>query len=74
MPKDPQYTITVTEGRVAIAEASADATALFTIVPADVEKLTSGELDLNVAYMQGRVKAAGDMRDVLAVLKAARPT
>lgn len=71
MPKDQQYTITVTHGRIAVAEADGEATVLFTLVPADVEKLTSGELDLNAAFMQGRVKASGDMHGMLAVLKAA---
>ena len=35
------------------------------------EALQNGELNLNVAFMQGRVKAAGDMTKLMALLPLA---
>ncbi len=60
MPKDAQWVIE--EG---------DATVVFTASPADAEAVQSGDLDLSVAFMQGRVKAAGDMRALFALLRRA---
>jgi putative sterol carrier protein len=72
MPKDAQYVITVDDSGLTVAPLDGDAPVVFTAAPADVEALQSGELDLNVAFMQGRVKAAGDMKALYALLRRAR--
>lgn len=69
MPKDAQYVITVDDGGLTVAPLDGDAPLIFTAVPADAELLAAGELDLAVAFMQGRVKAAGDGAALLALLK-----
>ncbi|HVV38589.1 MAG TPA: SCP2 sterol-binding domain-containing protein [Acidimicrobiales bacterium] len=60
MPKDAQWVMTSddVEGEV-----------VFTASPEDAELAQAGKLDLAVAFMQGRVKAAGDGRALLALLK-----
>lgn len=78
MPKDQQFTIGVVDGRVRVIEVAAGEAppAVFTVTPADAEAIERGELDVNVGYMQGRIKAAGDMKvvlDVLHSLRLARP-
>lgn len=72
MPKDEaQFTI-VAEGTaltVTPLEAGSDATLVFTSKAADLDAIGKGEVDLNVAFMQGRVKAAGDMKQLFALLR-----
>jgi putative sterol carrier protein len=72
VPKtDAQYVITVQGGAVSVTPASGDAALVWTLVPGDAEAVQNGELDLNVAFMQGRVKAAGDNALLLQTLRAA---
>lgn len=42
----------------------------FTIAYDDAVRIDSGELELSAAYMQGRLKADGDMAKLLALLAA----
>ena len=70
MPKDAQYVITIEgKGRVSVAPLEGEAPVVFTATPADAEALAAGKVDLAVAFMQGRVKAAGDGRALLELLK-----
>jgi hypothetical protein len=71
VPKDAQYVITLDGDRLQVQPAAGDAPLVFTATPADAEALANGELDLAVAFMQGRVKAAGDNRALLDLLKNA---
>jgi putative sterol carrier protein len=70
---DPQFVITVADGRVSVAplETGVDAPLVFTAKSADAEAVASGELNLNVGFMQGRIKAAGDMRALMDLLARA---
>lgn len=68
MPKDAQYTITLDGDQLAVAPLEGEASVVWTLVPADVEALESGSLHLDVAFMQGRVKGAGDMKALLDLL------
>ena len=72
MPKDAQYTITLDGDGLRVAPLEGDAPVVFTAVPGDVDALQSGELDLAVAFMQGRVKAAGDMKAFFELLTRTR--
>jgi hypothetical protein len=70
---DLAYTLAFVDGRVVEAsvgrdDAKADCTFLET--RDDATKIAAGELDLHVAFMQGRVKMAGDMGRLMAVLEA----
>jgi hypothetical protein len=69
VPKDAQYVITRSEDGLVVAPLEGDAPLVFTALPADAELLADGKLDLAVAFMQGRVKAAGDGKALLALLK-----
>lgn len=69
MPKDAQYVITRGSDGLVVAPPEGDAPVIFTATPADADALAAGELDLAVAFMQGRVKAAGDGRALLELLK-----
>jgi hypothetical protein len=69
MPKDAQYVITRADGGLTVAPLEGDAPLVFTATPADADALAAGKLDLAVAFMQGRVKAAGDNRALLELLK-----
>jgi hypothetical protein len=65
------YTLAMVDGRVVEAtvgrdDAAADCTFLET--HDDAVRIASGELDLHVAFMQGRVKMSGDMGRFMAVL------
>ena len=68
MPKDAQYVVTIDDGGYTVAPADPDAPVLWTLTPADAEALQAGSLDLNVAFMQGRAKAAGDGKALLEFL------
>ncbi len=72
MPKDQQFTIAVSHGVAFVAEvvAGREPAAVFTASPVDAEAIGRGELDVNVAFMQGRIKASGDMKEILGVLRA----
>ena len=69
MPKDAQYVVALDDGSLTVAPLDGDAPVIWTLVPADAEALQSGSLNLNVAFMQGRAKAAGDGRALLELLK-----
>jgi hypothetical protein len=69
MPKDAQYVVTLRDGGIDVTPLAGDAPLVFTAVPADAELLAEGKLDLAVAFMQGRVKAAGDNRALMELLK-----
>jgi len=71
VPKDAQYVVTLDGGRLSVAPLEGDAPVVFTATPADADALAAGKLDLAVAFMQGRIKAAGDGRALLELLKAA---
>jgi len=72
VPKDAQYTVTLDGDRLVVAPLQGDAPVVFTATPADADALAEGKLDLAVAFMQGRIKAAGDGKALFALLKAAR--
>jgi hypothetical protein len=67
--KDAQYVITFGADGLVVAPLEGDAPVVFTATPADADALAAGELDLAVAFMQGRVKAAGDGKALLELLK-----
>ena len=69
---DVRYSMAVVDGRVAEQSLGDDADAEVTLtLPYDTSvAILTGELDLNVAFMQGRVKIAGDMAKVLGLLPA----
>jgi hypothetical protein len=69
VPKDAQYVITCGADGLVVAPLEGDAPVVFTATPADADALAAGELDLAVAFMQGRVKAAGDGKALLELLK-----
>jgi hypothetical protein len=69
VPKDAQYVITLGADGLVVAPLEGDAPVVFTATPADADALAAGKLDLAVAFMQGRVKAAGDNRALLDLLK-----
>jgi putative sterol carrier protein len=71
VPKDAQYTITLDGDRLIVSPLEPDAPVACTATPADAEALAEGKLDLAVAFMQGRVKASGDNRAVLDLLRQA---
>lgn len=73
------YTTTYAEGRPVAAElvaapakgaASGDAVTLGLSYD-DARRVAGGELELGVAFMQGRLKAEGDMKTIFALLRAA---
>lgn len=72
MPKDPQWVISVDDSGLTVTPLEGDPPVVFTATPADAEAVQSGSLDLSVAFMQGRVKAAGDMKELYALLRRAR--
>jgi hypothetical protein len=66
------YTIAFVDGRAVEATFGRDdegADCTFLETPDDAAKIASGELDLHVAFMQGRVKLNGDMGRWMAVLE-----
>jgi SCP-2 sterol transfer family len=75
---DVVFTLAFEDGRVVDAalaggsEPDPDAELTITTTYADTLALASGELDLNVAVMQGRAKVAGSMRALLAILPVTR--
>ena len=72
MPKDAQYVITRGDDGLVVAPLAGDAPVVFTATPTDADALAEGKLDLAVAFMQGRVKAAGDGKALLELLRQAR--
>ncbi|MEY2470214.1 MAG: sterol transfer family [Actinomycetota bacterium] len=71
---DPQFVITIGDGKLNVAplQPGDDASLVFTAKPADAEALQNGTLNLNVAFMQGRAKAAGDMTKLMELLPQAK--
>jgi hypothetical protein len=65
------YTLSLVDGRVVEATVGRDdegADCTFLETRDDAVRIASGELDLHVAFMQGRVKMTGDMGRFMAVL------
>ena len=74
MPKDEtQFAVALADGRpvVTVLEPGATAAVVFTATAASTEAVRTGELSLNVGFMQGRIKAAGDMKELMQILAAA---
>ena len=75
---DVLFTLTFEDGRlldaalVAGHEPDPDAELTITTTYANTLLLASGDLDLNVAVMQGRAKVAGSMGALLAILPVTR--
>ena len=71
---DGDATLTLADGRLAGVAPGTDATASVTLTftRADADAVVAGELDPSVAFMQGRMKTAGDPGLVLRVLAHAR--
>jgi predicted lipid carrier protein YhbT len=65
-----RYTHAIVDGRLTAAALGDDpeADVTFTETYADAVQIAQGALDGNVAFMQGRVKAAGDMGKVMALM------
>jgi hypothetical protein len=75
---DVVFTLAFEDGRLVDAaladggEPDPDAELTITTTYADTLAVASGELDLNVAVMQGRAKVAGSMSALLAILPVTR--
>jgi hypothetical protein len=75
---DVVFTVTFEDGRLVDAamserlEPDPDAELTITTTYPDTLLLASGDLDLDVAIMQGRAKVAGSMRALLAILPVTR--
>jgi hypothetical protein len=75
---DVVFTLTLEDGRLLDAALAAghepdpDAELTITTTYADTLLLASGDLDLDVAVMQGRAKVAGSMSALLAILPVTR--
>ena len=68
---DVKFSVDLVDGRIAASAVGprADAAVLFTMTRADADALLAREMALDVAFMRGKLKAAGDMDHVLAVLE-----
>jgi hypothetical protein len=69
-----RFVETIADGRVVDVSPGADdgADVTYTHTYADAQGILRGELDATVAFMQGRVKMAGDMGTVLALMPVSR--
>ena len=56
-----QWLVTVSEGKVNVAEGSGDADATITTSAETFEKIVAGEQNPTTAYMTGKLKIKGDM-------------
>ncbi len=67
---DVSYLQTLQDGRIVRSELGHDDDADITLTcpQADALAIARGELDLNAAFMQGRVKAVGDMGALMAAM------
>ncbi len=65
-----RYTLVIVDGRLASAALGADpdAEVTFTQTYPDAVEIARGDLDPNVAFMQGRVKVVGDMGKVMSLM------
>jgi hypothetical protein len=65
-----RYALQIVDGRLAAATLGEDPEAEVTLTQpyADAVQIARGELDANVAFMQGRVKVVGDMGKVMALM------
>lgn len=73
MPKDEtRFVVTLDEGvpNVTLVEPGDNPALVFIATAADAEAVRAGSLNLNVGFMQGRVKSAGDMKQVMELLRA----
>ena len=71
-PGDVKYHQVILDGRL-VEQGPGDpsgepASVVLSVPRAEAEALQRGDLDVNVALMQGRVKVAGDMGSVLAIV------
>jgi hypothetical protein len=65
------YTTTIEHGRLvaaALGEASGQPDLTFSLGYDDAVRLARGEVELSTVFMQGRLKAEGDMRKLFALL------
>jgi putative sterol carrier protein len=74
------YTTTYEDGRAvastlvpAPAKGDAAPPVAFALSYEDARRIADGDLELGAAFMQGRLKAEGDMQAILALLRAAHP-
>ncbi len=67
---DVAYVQVIEDGRIisAVLGRDADADITLTCPQADALAIARGELDINAAFMQGRVKAVGDMGALMAAM------
>jgi predicted lipid carrier protein YhbT len=65
-----RFTLSIVDGRLMEASLGEDPAAEVTCTHtyADALQIAQGELDANVGFMQGRVKVAGDMGKVMALM------
>ena len=67
------YYLQYEDGRVvdgAVGKPPGEPDLVFTLTSADAARLATGELELSAAYMQGSLKAEGDMKVLFALLPA----
>jgi hypothetical protein len=65
------YTTTIEHGRLvaaALGEASGQPDLTFSLAYDDAVRLARGEVELSTVFMQGRLKAEGDMRKLFALM------
>jgi putative sterol carrier protein len=69
-----RYVQTIVDGRITEVTLGADdrADVTYTHTYADAQAIARGELDATVAAMQGRVKTAGDIGKVMALMPLSR--
>lgn len=74
MPKDEvPFVLTAVDGKAVLdREPAAGAKLVLIGKAADVAAIEAGELDPNVAFMQGRIKNTGDMDVLLELFKQFR--
>jgi hypothetical protein len=69
---EQKFSWTLDGGRLMVVDAvSSDDALVLTVAPRDAEAILAGELSIPVAYMQGRLKPAGDNGLWLRLVKAA---
>ena len=64
-----QWTVTVTDGTVSVAEGAHDADCTISASEETFGKVTSGEASATTAYMTGKLKIKGDMGAALKLQK-----
>jgi putative sterol carrier protein len=64
-----EWTVTVTDGAVSVAEGAHDADCTISASEETFKKVTSGEASATTAYMTGKLKIKGDMGAALKLQK-----